>query len=287
MTYQWNTGRPVLRKFVQITNQSRQEWDRLLNVRLGTYRLDAKSGTRSVPATLVSGQGQGFPLYLGDDRFLSLAHPAGWATGKDGQLSLRQYPGVKLAPGKTFTCMETVYGVAKPGEAHQAFVAHLRSRMRRVQRGHNEPYAILDSFGGKPDGSFEESEQYVLDNIAKVAAAERESGCHFDFYSLEFWVDYNGDLKRFDPQRFPNGFRSIREELAKLRTAPGLWIDSSWAAWSIGGNPAVQNTINWGPGKDLSSVPHNRRPSAAPRSRSSRCTPTRSATISVRTACGC
>ncbi len=207
--YQWYTMEPVLRKTVQITNKGGQEWDRLLNVRLGTYPTKEKT----------SDQGQGFPLYLGDDRFMSLAHPAGWATGKDGQASLRQYPGVKLAPGKTFNCMKTVYGVAKSGAAHEAFAALLHNRMRRVRRHHDKPYAILESFGGKPDGSFEESEQYVLDHLAKVAAAERESSCRFDFYSMEFWVDYNGDLKRFDPQRFPNGFRNIRAKIAELGMA--------------------------------------------------------------------
>ena len=46
---------------------------------------------------------------------MSLAHPAGWATAKDGTVSLRQYPGVKLAPGAKFDCMEAVYGVGEKG----------------------------------------------------------------------------------------------------------------------------------------------------------------------------
>lgn len=35
---------PVLRKFVTITNTSQQTWDRLLNVRLGTYQTDVSGG---------------------------------------------------------------------------------------------------------------------------------------------------------------------------------------------------------------------------------------------------
>ena len=134
VTYRWDAKQPVLRKFVEITNKSDRELNRLLNVRLGTYRTDAKTHRATE---------QGFPAYLNGEFFLSLAHPAGWATAKDGPLSLRQYPGIKVAPGKSFECMEAVYGVAKPGEARKAFVAHLRSRMRRVVRGHDKPYRHL------------------------------------------------------------------------------------------------------------------------------------------------
>ena len=130
--------------------------------------------------------------------------------------------------------------------------------MRRVLRGHDKPYAIFKAFGGKPDGSFEESEQYVLDNIAKVAQGQREFGCHFDFYSVNFWVDYNGDLKQFDPLRFPHGFQNIRGELARLGT-PGP-VDRQFLGDLVdrrqsGG--AKHDEL--GTGKDVSRLPFNRR----------------------------
>ena len=43
VTYRWDAGRPVLRKFVEITNTGDREWNRLLNVRLGSYHTDAKT----------------------------------------------------------------------------------------------------------------------------------------------------------------------------------------------------------------------------------------------------
>lgn len=237
VTYRWDAKAPVLRKSVTIANNGSRTWDRLLNVRIGTYQTNAK----------VVDKEQGFPVYLGDECFMALGHPAGWTAGKDGQVSLRQYPGTKLAPGKTFQCMEALYGVAHAGQARNAFIAHLRGRMRRVTRGHDKPYAIFEPFGARPDGDFNETEQFLLNNLAKVAQGERESGCHFDFYSIDFWVDYHGDLKKFDPQRFPNGLARITEELKKLGTAPGLWIDSGGfggGAWSIGGNPAVKECFS-------------------------------------------
>jgi hypothetical protein len=233
VTYRWDAKQPVLRKFIQITNRSPQQWNRLLNVRLGTYQTDAK----------VVEKEQGFPLYLDNQCFMTLAHPAGWATGSGNQVSLRQFPGARLAPGKSFQCMETVLGAAQAGQARKSFIAYLQSRMRRIRRGHDKPYAIFEPFGARPNGDFNESEQFLLDNLAKVAQGQRQSGCHFDFYSVDFWADFHGDLKSCDPRRFPNGLTRLTAELNKLGTAPGLWIDSggfSGGAWSVGGNPAVK-----------------------------------------------
>lgn len=236
VTYRWNDKKPALHKTVEIHNAG-DKTIRLLNVRLGTYRTDAK---------IVGGE-QGFPAYIDDQFFVSLAHPSGWVTNENGRLSLRQYPGIKLAPGQRFRCMETVYGASKAGDMRTNFVDHVRNRMRRVVRGHDKPYAIFEYFGARPDGKYEESEALLLDSISKVAEGQRDSGCHFDLYSIDFWVDYHGDLKKFDPQRFPNGLTKINKELTKLGTAPGLWIDSSWELWSIGGNQAVQHTLNYDP----------------------------------------
>ncbi len=234
VAYRWDARQPVLHKFVQIVNQGTREWNRLLNVRLGEYRTQAKP----------SGAGwQGFPVYLDEECFLSLAHPAGWAVAEKGGVQLRHHPGAKLSAGRSFECMETVYGVAPAGQARKKFIAHVESRMRRVQRGHDKSYAIFEPFGARPNGSFDETEEFVLDMIAKVAQGQRESGCRFDYFSIDFWVDFHGDLKKCDPKRFPNGLTRITEELKKIGVAPGLWIDSGGfggGAWSIGGNPVVK-----------------------------------------------
>ena len=234
VTYRWTAAVPVLHKFVELTHAG-QGTVTLLNLRLGAYRVDAP----------FEGRDQGFPAYLDGQCFLSLAHPAGWASAKDGQVVLQQHPGTRLAAGGSFTAMEAVYGVAPAGEARTAFLAHLRSRMRRVVRGHDRPYAIFEPFGARPDGNFDETEAFVLDMIAKVGEGQRDTGCRFDLFSVDFWVDHQGDLKRCNPERFPRGLEPILGELKALGIAPGLWIDSSWEAWSIGGNPAVQPCLNY------------------------------------------
>jgi hypothetical protein len=251
VVYRWNSKKPVLRKFVQITNTGAKEI-RVLNVRLGTYRTEAKLTDRKqdFPTSGIAGgyktsdREPGFPLYLDNDYFLSLAHPAGWATADDGTASLRQYPGVKLAPGAKFDCMETVYGVGQKGEARKTFLAHLKSRMRRVVRGHDKPYAIFDNFGSWPSpGDYMNTEAYLLDSLGKLAESQKVTGRVFDLCNIHFWFDMAGDLKGWDPKRFPNGIGKIKPILDELGIVPGLWIDSSWTAWSIGQNPAAKPSL--------------------------------------------
>ena len=111
---------------------------------------------------------QGFPVYAAIEFFVRLAHPAGWNTQQAGEICLRHYPGVKLAPGGTYDCMEAVYGVGEAGGGREAFVTYLRSRTRRVVRGHDKPYAIFEPFGARSDGDFNETEEFVLDMIGRV-----------------------------------------------------------------------------------------------------------------------
>lgn len=269
VTYCWDSESPILRKFVTITNTGSIAWRRLLNVRLGDY---ATGGTALTGGELQvyppsfrdrahrTGGLQGFPVYAEGQFFLSLAHPAGWATQEPGKVSLRHYPGVVLEPGASRACMETVYGVAEFSRAREAFVAHIRGRMRRVRRGHDKPYALFEPFGGRTEGGadehnrsvdaayasgnlFDQNEPYLLGMIAKVAEGQCEAAGAFDFFSIDFWVDNKGDIKQADPWRFPRQFEPINAALKRAGIAPGLWIDSSFCGWSIGGNPATKPAV--------------------------------------------
>ena len=226
---------PVLRKFVTITNTGAQTWNRLLNARLGTYQTDVPGGDADpdFPVRLnlhpqnteqglyedPSGRVRGFPAYVARQFFFALAHPAGFATRRGAEVSLRQYPGTRLESGQSFECMEAVYGVSPADQIRVAFQAHLLTRMRRVVRGHDKPYAIFETFGGwsedtvDPVGTFDNDEQKALASIEKVREGDRESGCHFDIVSLEFWHDVRGDFKHPDPQRFPHDFDPIVKDL--------------------------------------------------------------------------
>ncbi len=246
--YAWSKNDDAVRRTVVVRNTSTSAL-RILNVRSGTYETGRP----------VSDGEMGSPVFVDDAYALSLAHPAGWAMGADGWVRLRQYPGRMLSPGEDWEAMEGVFLVSPRGAISDAFRRHVRQRSRRVHRGHDTPLAILEPFGSwdydratatgryAENVSDEETEEGVLQVLARVGDAERETGLRFDLCSIDFWVDRTGDLARFDPGRFPEGLDRIRPRLDALGMRPGLWIDSSWEEWSIGGNPVVSSTYTHDP----------------------------------------
>ena len=233
IVYTLDADDPCMTREMTIRNTSGTDL-RLLHLRSGPY----------ATGTNVSEGGRGYPSYITDDRFISLAHPAGWATGQNNHILLRQFPGYLLKAGETWSAMQAVFGTAPTGQARKTFLEHVESRSRRVVRDHDHPYTIYEPFGSwsiteDRDLWIKESEEMLLRNLARVKKGQEEDGCTFDIYSIDFWVDYHSDLIRPAPDRFPNGLEPVLEELRRMNITPGLWIDSSHTGWSIGGNPAL------------------------------------------------
>ena len=83
--------------------------------------------------------------------------------------------------------METVDGVGKKVAARQMFLALLKSRMRRVVRGHDKPNAIYDNFGSwLSPGHHMNTEGYVPESLEKLAASEKVTGRGFDICNRHF-----------------------------------------------------------------------------------------------------
>jgi hypothetical protein len=230
----------------------------VMDVGLGRYRAGAE----------VTRGGQGVPVYVGEAGFVAVEHPAGWVAGEGREVQLTQHPGRRLQPGESFECMPVIFGAAGRGDGQRtpgagaaastggpraAFHRYVERRMRRRRRGHARPYAIFDNFGSwtlrddVPDHTAKNSESDVMHSIARVQEGQRGTGLRFDLFSVDFWVDAAGDLYRADPSRFPRGFSRIRRALAAHGAAPGLWIDSSLATWSIGDNPATRTAQTHAP----------------------------------------
>ena len=237
VTLQADPQWPILHKTVDVINTGTKP-TRLLNLILGRYPAVGRH---------TEGSDRGFPIYVDGQFFMSLAHPAGFSHVEGDEIVLRQYPGARLAPGAAFHSMEAVYGVAKRGGARKLFVAYVRSRMARVKYGHDRPITDLESFGGQPFGDFKDnfrlgvSEAFLLDNLDQAAQARRDNGVQFDFYNVDFWQDRAGDLEKFNPHNFPDGFDRVRDKILAGGMTPALWIDSGKLAdWTIDLNPAVK-----------------------------------------------
>jgi alpha-L-fucosidase len=228
VTYRWRNDSPVLQKLVEVRNLGDKPF-RLLHVRLGVYSSDARTSDGE----------QGFPVYLNDECFMSVVHPAGWATAGGGAVRLRQYPGTMIAAGKAFACMETVLGVSPAGQARSQFVEYVRSRMRRVVRNHIGPYGVFSNFGSWPlhgevqiGGRFEQnSEEAIMHSLDRLAESQKQTGRLFDYFDIEFWFDLAAKMDRFDPGRFPHGFGPIRQKLGELGIVPGLWTVTTASPW--------------------------------------------------------
>ena len=235
ITYEWDSKDPVLNKRIEIKNEDKAPL-RIMNLGLGSYPTKAK----------VTDGEQGFPVYIDKEFFATLAHPAGWAMGQKGLVELWQYPGKILAPGETMQSMSAMLGVGEKNGARKEFVSQVEKRMRRIVRGHDKPYAIFEPYGcwPIPHGeiiSVEESDDILLPSIKRVAEGQRKSGCKFDIYSIDFWLDAAGDFERPDPKRFPDGFKNVLAELRKAGIAPGLWLTASQGGWANGKNPALSH----------------------------------------------
>jgi hypothetical protein len=276
VVYYWNGKEPVLKKRVKILNQGETTWNRLLDIHLGTYDMDlipysdkdfpvlVPKRPRSVEMVLwddPAGRERGYPAYLENQFFVCLAHPSGFSLLSGNKLKLRHHPGIFLNPGDEFNSFEAVYGVSKPGEARSEFKKHLYSRMRRVLRGQDHPYAIIDTCGAqnetkeKFDGV---SENWCLENISKLYQAKSETDLCFDNYVIEFWHDIKGNLIQCNPERFPNDFEKIVPALNNMGTNLGLWISSGYEPhgaketmdiWTIGANPDLVHCSTTGDGK--------------------------------------
>ena len=242
LRYRPADGGKTLIKSVTLTNTG-DHAVRIMNLRLGDYRTGVE----------VSEGDMGFPVYADDSFFLSLDHPAGWAMGQDGRVQLRQFPGALLAPGQSFSCMNAVLGVADTGRSREAFLEHLKPRMRRVRRGHDKPYAIMSMFGSWPIPAdkvleAELSEETCLRHAEWLRGFRNQTGEAFDLVSVDFWQDPTADLLKFN-RHFPNGFEKARQALTETGAQHGLWIDGSsmFSRWNIGLNPLLNNGLMGNP----------------------------------------
>ena len=119
--------------------------------------------------------------------------------------------------------METVYGIGQKGEARKTFVEHVHSRMRRVVRGHDKPYAIFDNFGSWPSGASGDwlnSDEFELHSLRLLAESQEVAGCHFDFCNIHFWVDPAGDMGNGTPTISRKASRTSRRSSTSLAPLP-------------------------------------------------------------------
>jgi hypothetical protein len=214
------------RKWVEVKNLSDHEM-LLLDVNLDHFKTPGNT----------SGGGNGKPLFIEDEVFAAIEHPAGVNTGENGKVDLSYFPGKKIEPGETFRSHVSVISVAGKDLATAHFVSYLQAKSLRPKKDISiyTPFGINNQWGACPTLDDEET----LD-VLGLTKKLQGNGVHFDYFTLDTgWVDPASDLTRFRPTCFPDGPGNIIDTVQSLGMKFGLWFGTSWATQSCWDYPSA------------------------------------------------
>lgn len=226
----------VRRKWLEITNESDQE-RLLLDAEVDAYQLDARR----------TEGGQGDPVFIDDEAFLAIAHPAGINEGTDTQIRLWHSPGTKIQPGKTLKTEASLVGVTARNKLLDEFHSYIISQSPRNKTKHVSLYTcygINNQWGPCPPLTDVETL-----NVQKRIKGWQSKDVKFDYFTLDQgWPDNDGDLTQFASACYPDGPEKIVEGVKELDMKLGLWFSVSGGGWSDGSYPAVQTSAIPEPG---------------------------------------
>ena len=220
VTYRWNAKEPVLRKFVQ-DHECRRQGNSAAERPLGNLSDRRQAGR---PRAGFSG--------LSQRRIL---HELG-ASGRLGHGARTE--------GESAAISRDEARAGRDVRVHGDRLWRRRRRAKRERRSSPTSAAACAAWSAdttsptrsstisapgrrEPSGNWLNSDEFELHSLRLLAESQKATGCRFDFCNIHFWVDPAGDMKRWNPQRFPQGIANIKPILDTLGTAPGLWIDSS------------------------------------------------------------
>ena len=186
------------RKWLEIKNSSSTS-RLLLDVEVDAYQIAGQQ----------TEGGQGEPIFLENQAFFALEHPAAINQSSEGTIRLWHCPGRKIGPGETLISHASLVGVAPAGEILDHFHEYIRSRSPRLHgKKHISVYTcygINNQWGGCSDGTDLE----VLDSLAVVGSWQAK-GVKFDYFTMDTgWPDNDGDLTEFTPTCYPDGPEKI------------------------------------------------------------------------------
>lgn len=225
------------RKWLEVTNTGDSE-QLLLDVVLDDFRA---AGGRATPG------GHGEPVFLNENAFFAIEHPAGINQGESDRIRLWHCPGRTIGAGERLTSRTAVAGVAEDGQALRGFHHYLEARSPRRKKGRVSiytSYGINNQWGGC--GTL--ADQEVL-NCQEVVRKWQQKGVKLDFFTLDTgWPQNDGDLTEFTATCFPDGPDQVVDGIHKLGMKFGLWFSVSWGGWANGSYPGVQASAIPDPG---------------------------------------
>lgn len=213
----WLSGdEPYLRQQIELTGDPALVVDelRLLDGRLGE----------------VTGGGQGLPIWAGQDWWLGIEYPLGFAQVEDGRLLLRHYPGRALTEPLVSKTM--VIGVAPAGRsARTGFDEYVRA-IKRPARSHLQYNSWYDLRG----------DEMTTETLLRTAAGFSEHllrpyGLRMDSFVPDDGWQAPQSIWKPRADLYPDGFAPLAAGLDAMDVGLGLWmpltgykLDTDWAA---------------------------------------------------------
>ncbi len=218
----------VRRKWLEIHNQSADPC-LLLDVEMDVFRADGQT----------EGGGHGKPVFLDQEAFCAIEHPAGINQGSAGDIRLWHCPGRSIAPGATLRTRSAIVAAAPAANGLDQFHNYLQMRGPRRSKGRVSIFTCFgtnNQWGACP--TLNDSE--VLDD-QQVVGRWQKQGVKLDFFTLDTgWPAPDGDLTEFVNTCYPDGPARMIEGIHRLGMQFGLWFSEGWGGWADGLYPPIQ-----------------------------------------------
>ena len=222
------TGISIIAHY-QLDGPTRRKWVEIKNGKNDLLLLDVELDKFSIDA-LISGGGHGQPIFIADEAFCAVEHPAGMNQGDKGHIHLAHFPGKHLSAEERFCSHTALVSVTKTGQALEHFVSYIQEKSLRKKEMISvyTPFGINNQWGVC---STLDDEQTL--DVLGVLEKWQNKGIKFDYFTLDTgWVDPNSDLTRFKPTGYPNGPDKIVKRVNELGMKFGLWFATSWSSES-------------------------------------------------------
>ena len=179
----------------------------------------------SVTRTLERG-GEGQPIFVGTDGFISSTFPAAENRADGRQLCLCQAPFVSLKSGEVFTFPSVVFGLNTEGDMAESFLRFLRPR-RPNPTDRLRVYCDWGAHDESDDSTAPPlDEQMAYRLLADLCRVKEQTGLAFDYYLMDdYWYSTNEPYTAFDNTHWPNGPEAFIQAVEKSDMHFGLWFD--------------------------------------------------------------
>ncbi len=171
----------------------------------------------------LSGGGEGQPVFLGGEGFVSMIFPAAQNYFSGERLRLEQAPYIALEEGETFAFFPIVYGFRTEETLEESFRQYILGHKKKTPAG----VRIYGDWGAHDElaGEEELSESLAFEMLSRLERG-RERGVFFDYYLMDaFWFDKTAGYRKFLDKNWPDGPESFLKALNCRGMKFGLWFD--------------------------------------------------------------